>query len=200
MPTPGDQLGVLDGQGDGDVAATGADSGDPAAADAEQQSLDGEHDGQGEPDGGYLLAVHQDPDRGPLIQRDLVLGHADQFGASGCGQRPPGGGDDVLMLTPAAYQHVDQVDFQQGSRGGGRLLRGGFPGRLGQARQGVADFLVAAGRRDLVRQGPGRVRVGLRAEEQIEHGGRVVLGVGRHCRFSPIVMVAIPGSGSKRTV
>jgi hypothetical protein len=111
---------------------TGVDGDEPAAADSEQQGIDVEHDGQVELEGGHRLTVHQDADGGPLVHRDLVRGHADQFGAAGCGQRPPCGGDYVPVLAPPAHEHADQVDLQQGCRGGRRLLHGGLPSRFGE--------------------------------------------------------------------
>src|SRR5262252_7424273 len=62
---PDEQIGTLDGQGGGDVAATGADGDEPAAADPEQQGVDLEHNGQAELEGGDLMTVHQDADGGP---------------------------------------------------------------------------------------------------------------------------------------
>jgi hypothetical protein len=75
VSVPGEHVGALNGQGGGDVAVTGVDSDEPAAADPEHQGIDVEHDGQAELEGGHLLTVHQDADGGPLLQRDLVRGH-----------------------------------------------------------------------------------------------------------------------------
>ena len=171
----------------------------PAAADPEQQGIEVEHDGQAKLEGSHPLTVHQDADGGPLVQLDLVRGHDDQFGTAGHGQRPPGGGDDLPMLAPSAHEHADQVDLQQGSRGGRRrFLHGDLPGHLGELRQGAAKVLIAAGRQDLAGQGLGRVRV--RVEQQIQGGGRTALCSGRHGRPSLIVVVETPGWGSRRTV
>src|SRR5207253_2855866 len=82
--------------------------------------------------------------------------------------------------------------------GGRRLLHGGLPGHLREMRQGAAKILVAAGDEDLARQGFGGVCA--RAEQQIQDGGRTALSGGRHGRPSLIVVVMVPGWGSRRTV
>src|SRR5579859_7680459 len=127
---PDEQVGTLGGHGSGDVAPTGADGDESAAADPQQQGTHVKHDGQAELEGGHLLTVHQDADGGPLLQFDLERGHADQFGAAGYGQSPLCGTDDVAVLAPPAHEHADQVDLQQGGHHGRRLLHGGLPGRL----------------------------------------------------------------------
>src|SRR2546429_9414675 len=65
-------------------------------------------------------------------------------------------------------------------------------------RQGAVKILVTAGDEDLARQGFGGVCA--RAEQQIQGGGRTALSRGRHGRPSLIVVVILPGWGSRRTV
>ena len=72
VSTPDEQVGALNGQGGGDVAATGTDAGEPSGADPEQQGIEVEHDGQAELEGSHPLTVHQHADRGPVVQRDFV--------------------------------------------------------------------------------------------------------------------------------
>ena len=67
MSTPDEQVGALNGQGGGYIAATGADAGELAAADPEQQGIEVERDGQAELEGSHPLTVHQDADGGPLV-------------------------------------------------------------------------------------------------------------------------------------
>src|SRR3984957_14437530 len=185
MGSLGEDLDLMDGQGDADLTAPRVDAGQPAHRNPGYQSGDVQEDGQAELERVYPATVDQDADGGLLDGGDPVRRQADQFFAGRRDQRAARGGGDVPMIAPAGHEHVDQVDLQQRGRGRRGLPDRRFPGHPREAIERPAQALGG---------------VCGRAEQQIRGSERAGRYSGRQGTSSSIVVMMAAGRGSKRTV
>jgi hypothetical protein len=198
MCLPGNDIVFLDGQCDGDVAATGVQGGQSPGTDLCREGTDREDDRKAELETGHLVTVDQDPDGWMLGGGDLVGSQVHQFDTSGSCQGTPGGGGEVPMLAPSANQHADQVNVQEAGCCRRELTDRGVVGSLREVPQGEAKVHLGGRRQNLM--GQSLRAFAARAQQEVQSGVRIVLHGVRHGRASSIVVMLVPRLGWMCTV